>query len=86
MWRKPSEFVRFLELFSELDGGDKQQRFEVTLACVEALFDRLVNPPMLDDETPTIEDVDAAERSAVSLISAEAEKVRAVIRSDGHPE
>ena len=58
----------------------------MTLACVEALFDRLVNPPMLDDETPTIEDVDAAERSAVSLISAEAEKVRAVIRSDGHPE
>jgi hypothetical protein len=47
---------------------------EVTLACVEALFDRVVNSPMLDSEQPSLADVDGAERELVRLIGEEAER------------
>ena len=79
----PLEFQRFFRLFCELDGDDRQQRPEVTHACIEALFDRLVNPPMLEDEMLTLGDVDAAERAAIALIQAEADKVRELIRNNG---
>jgi hypothetical protein len=63
---------RFRELFLELDGGVTEQRHVVTLAAIDALFDRMLNPPMLDIESPTFEDVDAAERQVLALIREEA--------------
>jgi hypothetical protein len=75
------ETRRFSELFAELDGDTHRQRHEVTLACIEALLDRVVNPPMLDAEYPKIDDIDGAERYLKGLISEEAERFREFIRS-----
>jgi hypothetical protein len=75
------EFAAFQRLLLELDGSVSEQRLEVTLACVEALVDRLACPPMLNNETPTPEDVDGAEAELCRMINEEANKVRAFIRS-----
>jgi len=61
----PTATQRFLQLFAELDGDTRSPRHDVTLACVDALLDRLVNPPMLDTEYPELSDVDGAARMLI---------------------
>jgi hypothetical protein len=58
----------------------------VTLACVDALLDRLVNPPMLDTEYPEVGDVDGAARMLIRLVTEEAERLRELIRSHPPPD
>jgi hypothetical protein len=82
----PSETQRFLQLFAELDGDTRSPRHEVTLACIDALLDRLVNPPMLDTEYPEVADVDGAERTVIGLVTEEADRLREFIRSHPPPE
>jgi hypothetical protein len=77
----PSNETRaFLALFLELDGSLSQQRQDVTEAAIEVLFDRVLNPPMLDNDMPTLDDVEAAERQLIALVKAEATRVRDYIR------
>jgi DNA gyrase/topoisomerase IV subunit B len=68
-------------LFLELDGSLYEHRHQATLACIEALFDRIMNPPLLDSEMPTIDDVNSAEQTLIALIGEEAAKVREFIES-----
>jgi hypothetical protein len=75
-----NETRAFLLLFRELDGSPTQQRQDVTVAAIEALFDRVTNPPMLDNETPTLADADVAERQLIDLVRAEATRIRDYIR------
>jgi hypothetical protein len=75
------EFSAFSQLFLELDGSSHEHRMAATLACVEALFDRALNPPMLNGENPTLDDVDGAEAALVQMIRAEANRARELIRS-----
>jgi len=76
----------FARLFLKLDGGIDGHRREATEGCVEALFDRVMSPPMLDLEQPTLEDVDAAERQLIDMIKVEAEKARDMIRRTNDPQ
>jgi hypothetical protein len=75
-----NETRAFLALFLELDGSLSQQRQDVTEAAIEVLFDRVLNPPMLDNEMPTLDDVEAAERQLIALVKAEATRLRDYIR------
>ena len=76
-------FARFAGLFIELDGGLKGERQDVTEGCVEALFDRVMNPTALETEDPTLEDVDAAVRIIIALVEKTATRVRKII-AEGH--
>jgi hypothetical protein len=70
---------RFSGLFFELDGGIRERKHEATQACIEALFDRVMNPDDPEAAEPTLDDVDSAQRILVSMIEQEAEKLRAFI-------
>lgn len=76
-------FARFVALFIELDGGLKGERQDVTEGCVEALFDRVMNPTTLETEDPALEDVDATVRIIVTMVERVAARVRKLI-SEGH--
>jgi len=76
--------VRFLRFFADLDGSPFTQDPQVTIACVSALFDRILNPPESDEDVPPDEsDIDRAASVLHELIEREAERVRQAIRSDG---
>ena len=72
-------FARFARLFDELDGSLQHQRHDVTQACVEALFDRVMNPPTLEAEDPAPEDVDCAVQIVMTLVELQAARVREII-------
>lgn len=72
-------FARFAALFIELDGSLKDERQDVTEGCVEALFDRVMNPTTLETEDPTLEDVDAAVQIIVTLVERVAARFRTLI-------
>lgn len=66
----------FGQLFWELDGKCDEHRHDVTEACIDALFERVLIPPMLLTEKTSPEDVDAAERLLIGLIKKEAARWR----------
>jgi len=74
--------VRFLRFFADLDGSPFTQDPQVTLACVSALFDRMLNPPESDQDVPPSEsDIDRATSALHELIEREAGRVRHTIRN-----
>ena len=64
---------RLHRLLDDLDARYPGQRDEITAACVDVLFDRVVNPPRLGV-------VDAAEQQLVALIRRQAELERSLSR------
>jgi len=74
----------FLRLFAELDGSRSVQNRAVTIACIEALLDWLLNPPQSGPhEPPTSGEVDQTVSALHQLVERKAERVRQVIRGAG---
>ena len=78
-------FARFARLFLELDGSSKTERHDVTEACVEALLDRIMNPPSFEAEDPLPEDADAAARIIIAMVERQADRVRQLINEEYPP-
>ena len=77
-------FLRFARLFIELDGDLKRERQDVTERCVEALFDRIMNPATLETEDPVLEDVDATVGIIADLVERVAARFRKLV-AEGYP-
>ena len=75
--------ARFTRLFVQLDRSATNEDPQVTIACIAALFDRMLNPPESDqDVPPTDSDIDRTSHALHELIEREAERVRQIIQND----
>jgi hypothetical protein len=70
------------ELIAVLRKHEDADPLVLARTAVEAVFDLLVSPPMLDTELPTEDEVDQVEDRLIALVNEVADQLRALIH---HP-